>query len=315
MSEPIHITRPIMGGTFCVSFWTNRANHYEALVKEGLDLIADLENKLTDFKDSPFNLINEKAGEASVSVDEETFNLIKRGVDFSRETNGAFDLSYATVGALWREARKTGIMPDQTLLNERRALVDYTKIQLDEKDHSVFLPIKNMRIGLGGIGKGYAVDKLYEFLLSKGMVNFMVDGSGDVRVHSQASAPRPWRLGIKNPFSPNEQKKIGYVAIKDGALATSGDYVNYIRRSDLERKYHHVIDPKTGLPTEGIVSSSVLAPTALEADLNATVLMVMGVTKALEWLKLKQLAAFMVKSDGTVVMSEKAMQLMKGTLS
>lgn len=304
-----------MGGTFAVTFWTNNEKYYESLVNEGFDLIVELEKKLTDFKASHFNLINEKAGEEAVCVDEETFLLIKKGIEFSHATNGAFDLSYASVGALWREARKSGILPDENILNERRSLIDYTKIQLIEKNHSVFLPEKNMRIGLGGIGKGYAVDKLYDFLLSKGLVNFMVDGSGDVRVHSVSTAPRPWRLGIKNPFSPDEQKKIGYVALKDGALATSGDYVNYIRRSDLDRKYHHVINTKTGVPTEGIVSSTVLAPTALEADLNATVLMVMGVTQALEWLKLKQLAAFMVKSDGEVIMSEKAIQLMQGGLS
>lgn len=304
-----------MGGTFAVSFWTNQEKYYESLVNEGLDLIVELEKKLTDFKDSPFNRINDNAGIEPVCVDEETFLLIKKGIDFSRETNGAFDLSYASVGALWREARRTGKMPDENLINERRSLVDYTKIQLIDKNFSVFLPQKNMRIGLGGIGKGYAVDKLYNFLIQKGLVNFMVDGSGDVRVHSASTAPRPWRLGIKNPFSPDEQKKIGYVALKDGALATSGDYVNYVRNSDLDRKYHHVINPQTGLPTEGVVSSTVLAPTALQADLIATVLMVMGVTRALEWLNLNQIAAFMVKSDGSVVMSEKALRLMQGELS
>lgn len=301
-----------MGGTFMVQLWTNNRAQHSRLIEEGLEKLSELENRLTDFKDSPFNQINTFAGKRAVAVDAETFQLIEKAQNFSRESGGVFDISYATVGALWREARRSGVLPDPQVIAERKKLINFQSIELNSVNLTVYLPDERMRIGLGGIGKGYAVDKLYQFLLEQGLVNFLVDGSGDVRVHSTIDAPRPWRLGIKNPFAEGQDKKIGYVALANGALATSGDYINYVRREDLDRKFHHVIDPLTGEPSHGIVSSTILAPTALEADLNATTVMIMEVTKALEWLKLKQLAGFLVKADGTVLMSQKAMQLMQG---
>lgn len=298
-----------MGGTFSVHIWTSNPSH-EKTINAGFDLIVELENKLTDFRDSPFNLINECAGKNPVVVDAETFSLIQMAQNFSQKTHGAFDITYATVGRLWRAARVTGVLPDEAEVQRLSKLIGYQKIQLDEKASTVFLPEKDLRIGLGGIGKGYAVDKLYDFLCSKGLVNFLIDGSGDVRVHSEEHAPRPWRLGIRNPFSADASKKIGYLALKNGSLATSGDYVNFIKADGLDRKYHHIINPLSGKPTEGIVSSTVLMPTALESDLHATLLMILGAQKGLHYLNAEKLTGLMVKSDGTVIMSEKAMQLM-----
>ena len=314
MTTPLIISRPLMGGLFTVTTWTQLTEHHTALINEGLDLIAELESRLTDFKDSPFNQINIQAGKSAVTVDAETFQLIQKAIAFSDETNGAFDISYASVGKLWREARLTGEMPSPELVKERSQFVNYKNIVLDEKNLNIFLPYEKMQIGLGGIGKGYAVDKLYSFLLNKGLVNFMVDGSGDIRVHSAAEAPRPWRLGIKNPFSPDENKKIGYIQLKNGALATSGDYINYIRRPELNKRYHHIIDPRTGNPTEGIVSSTILTETALNADLAATTMMILGMTASLEWLNKKKWAGFLVAQDGKVLMSETALQYMQGEL-
>lgn len=314
MTAPLILNRPLMGGQFTVTTWTNQTELHTALINEGLDLIADLEMRLTDFKDSPFNQINIQAGKTAVVVDAETFHLIEKAISFSEETGGAFDISYASVGKLWREARTTGKLPSPELVKERSQFVDYKRIVLDEKTQSVFLPYERMQIGLGGIGKGYAVDKLFTFLQQRGLINFMVDGSGDIRVHSSEEAPRPWRLGIKNPFSPNENKKIGYVQLKNGALATSGDYINFVRRPELNKRYHHIIDPRTGQPTEGIVSSTILTETALEADLTATTMMIFGLQSSLEWLNKKKLAGFLVTQNGNVLMSEAALQFMQGDL-
>lgn len=314
MTAPLILNRPLMGGQFTVTTWTNQTELHTTLINEGLDLIADLEMRLTDFKDSPFNQINIQAGKTAVVVDAETFHLIEKAISFSEETGGAFDISYASVGKLWREARNTGKLPSPELVKERSQFVDYKRIVLDEKTQSVFLPYERMQIGLGGIGKGYAVDKLFTFLQQRGLVNLMVDGSGDIRVHSSEEAPRPWRLGIKNPFSPNENKKIGYVQLKNGALATSGDYINFVRRPELNKRYHHIIDPRTGQPTEGIVSSTILTETALEADLTATTMMIFGLQSSLEWLNKKKLAGFLVTQNGNVLMSEAALQFMQGDL-
>lgn len=315
MGEPLTLSRKIMGGIFTAQVWTNQTDRYTQIIQNGFDSLEELENKLTDFRDSPFNQINEKAGLEPAIVDNETFDLILLAQRFSEKTNGVFDISYASVGHLWRKARQAGQLPDDQTISEQSQWVDYKKIVLNKNEHSVFLPDPRMRIGLGGIGKGYAVDKLYQFLLDHGMVNFLIDGSGDIRVHSDSSAPRPWRLGLRNPFSEDRQKKIGTIQLKEGAIATSGDYINFIKNPSLERKYHHIIDARTGQPTIGIASTTVMAPTALEADLNATLLMLLGAEKGLAYLEQNQMTGIIVKSSGDVIMSKKALYLMEGSFT
>ncbi len=306
-----------MGGTFGVMAWASHEKDQERIMKiinMGFDQIAALEDKLTDFRTSPFNTINENAGISPVKVDIETFNLIEIAQKISKETDGAFDISYASVGALWRSARQTGIMPEESLLIEQQKLVDYRLILLNQKELTVYLPYKKMRIGLGGIGKGYAVDCLYDFLVKQGIVNFLVDGAGDVRVHCSPEAPRPWRLSIRNPFSIEEKKNIGVVELKEGSIATSGDYVNFVPDQD-GKKLHHIIDPLTGYPTNEIISASIIAPTALIADTTATSVIVMNKKKGLEYLNVKKLIGILVIKDGTVLLSDAGLKMMSGKKS
>lgn len=314
MDNAVKLSKRIMGGTFGVMAWVNAVNdkeRVESLIEEGFALLCALEDKLTDFRDSPFNLINAHAGEASVKVDEEIFSLIEEAQKISADTEGAFDISYASVGHLWRNARLNGVPPTEESLADCSQYVDYRQIILDKKNLTVYLPHKKMRIGLGGIGKGYAVDRLYHFLVEKGLVNFLVDGAGDVRVHSSPSAPRPWRLSIRNPFSLEEKKNIGVAELKDGSIATSGDYINYIEAKD-GKKLHHIIDPASGRPTDDIVSATILAPTALMADTMATSVIVMNRKKGLSYLNKKNIVGVLVAQDGTVLLSERALKMMSG---
>jgi thiamine biosynthesis lipoprotein len=317
MEKSVKLSRKIMGGTFGVMAWASHEKDQERIMKiinMGFDQIAALEDKLTDFRTSPFNTINENAGISPVKVDIETFNLIEIAQKISKETDGAFDISYASVGALWRSARQTGIMPEESLLIEQQKLVDYRLILLNQKELTVYLPYKKMRIGLGGIGKGYAVDCLYDFLVKQGIVNFLVDGAGDVRVHCSPEAPRPWRLSIRNPFSIEEKKNIGVVELKEGSIATSGDYVNFVPDQD-GKKLHHIIDPLTGYPTNEIISASIIAPTALIADTTATSVIVMNKKKGLEYLNVKKLIGILVIKDGTVLLSDAGLKMMSGKKS
>lgn len=309
------LSRRLMGGTFSVLAWTNSAHEAERVARvigEGFDLVAELEDRLTDFRDSPFNEINRAAGKHAVVVDAETFALVEEAQRIAHRTGGAFDISYASVGQLWRRARQTGVLPDPAAIEAQRRFVDYRQIQLDPQARSVYLPFADMRIGLGGIGKGYAVDKLFAFLQGQGVVNFLVDGAGDLRVHSEKTSPRPWRLHVRNPFALDAKKSMGLVQLASGAMATSGDYVNYVKSTaDLERKFHHIIDPKLGYPTNEIVSCTVLAPTALEADTVATSVIVMNLRRGLDYLNTNSLTGFVVTKDGAVHLSARAFELMQ----
>lgn len=297
-----------MGGEFLVQFW---GSHQDLLdwtekIDKGFAIVDGIEAKCTDFKDSPFQKINQNAGIKPVEVDEEIYSLILKAHDFSQKSQGAFDISYASVGHLWRQARKQGVLVAPEEIEASRRWIDYRKIELNHKMKQVFLPHQCMKIGLGGIGKGYAVDRLFEYLESHGMSNFLVNGSGDLRVHSSPDAPREWRLGIKNPFSA-EDKTAGYVKLKNSALATSGDYKQYVKsQAGDHRKFHHIIETSTGFPSVDFASVTVIAPTTLEADVLATAVMSMDEKNGIDLLKKQNVTYVCIKTNGLVLKSEGA---------
>ena len=259
-----------------------------------------IEDKFTEFRESPFNEINLQAGLSPVTVDDEMWNLIQKSLSFSKESNGLFDITHACIGHLWKKRRSEG----KTLSMEERShlkeLIDYKKIHLDEKRKTVFLPRKKMRIGLGGIGKGYAIDKIFDLFISHGLYNYYINGSGDIRVHSHARAPRPWRIGIKNPFSPD--KSIGILRLSNGSVASSGGYVQKNNYKD-----HHILDPSQGISQGELLASTVIAKDAVTADTTATILMNFSSREAMKYLDDRDLTGFVVEKSGKVRLSSKAL--------
>ncbi len=314
MTNKIVIKRKIMGGFFTVQTWAND-NHSKKistkLINLALDRAVEIERKLTDFYPSPFNQINENAGIKPVEVDTEILNLILRANKISQDTEGAFDISYASVGHLWRKARQNGILPQKNEIDQARFFINYKLIEINERAQTVYLPDRRMKIGLGGIGKGYAVDKVYEYLLENGLSNFLVDGSGDIRVQSAKDAPRDWTLGIKNPFSKSE-KTVGFVKLKEGSLATSGDYNQYIKNLEEDRKYHHIINPEEGYPSVDFASVTLIGSTTIETDTYATALMTMTKTKALKIIERIPMKAILIETNGKVLLNKPAYQMLKG---
>lgn len=266
-----------------------------------------IESKFTDFKDSPFNEINKYAGIRPVEVDNEILSLIKKSIDISKRSNGAFDISYASVGHLWRKAKSENRSLSPLERAETQNYIDYKKIKINELESTVYLPHERMKIGLGGIGKGYAVDRVFELLKSKGIYNFYVNGSGDIRVHSHSDAPRPWRIGIKNPFSRDIERSVGYLRLRDGSVASSGSYVHY---NKVEESYsdHHILNPESGKSKKELIATTVVADTALEADTTATILMNYSSRKAVSYLDKQKLLGFVIDMTGRTHLSAKAVQ-------
>lgn len=257
-----------------------------------------IEDLLTDFRASSFNRINEMAGIAPVEVSPEIWSVLETAMRTSRDSNGAFDISYASVGHLWREAARRGEPPPPDQLQRARRWVDYRKIHMDPEKRTVFLPHSEMRIGLGGIGKGYAVDRAYEFLRSSGLENLCVNGAGDIRVHTASDAPRPWRVGVRNPLAERDTP-MGLVELGHGAIATSGDYERFFRYRG--EKYHHVFDGRTGDLTEDVVSVTVVAPMATTADLCATTTMALGPEEGIRFLNRRgNVSGFLVTKGGEI---------------
>lgn len=303
MGKKISVDRMLMGSPFNICTYDDIKDEQTTLylLDSAFTEVKRLEDLMTDFRDSPLNDINKNAGIKPVKVPEELFHIIETSLELSRESKGAFDISYAAVGQLWREAFKTKVLPKKEELEELKKHVDYKKIILNKEKLEVFLPDPKMRIGLGGVGKGYAVDAVFRYLKEMGFNNFYVNGAGDIRVCSDAKAPRKWRIAIKNPFS-TEGLAAGYTEIANGAVATSGDYERFVEIDG--KKYHHIMDARTSKISDAIVSVSIFSNSALTSDLFATTVMALGIEDGINFLNSrKNIFGVIIDSKGKVYRS------------
>jgi thiamine biosynthesis lipoprotein len=269
----------------------------------GVQEIQRIERLLTTFsEDSETALINAQAGVAPVSVSLETFNLIERSIRISTLTQGAFDITYGSIDKrLWNFDTTMRSLPEPAVAKEMVRLIDYRKIVLDRGNHSVFLKEKGMRIGFGGIGKGYAAEMAKALLKRIGVTSGVVNASGDLTAWGYRPDGTPWTIGVVNPDSPGEI--IAYLNVTDMAIATSGNYEKFIIIDG--KRYSHTIDPKTGLPVTGIKSVTILCPNAEIADAIATPVMIMGVRAGLDMInQMRHIEAILIDDHNEIHTSD-----------
>lgn len=223
-------------------------------------------------KDSETSLINRNAGIKPVKVSNELFKLIERAKQISELTDGAFDISYGSMDKIWRFDGSMQHMPTNEEIKNSVAKVGYNRIILNAKYSTVFLKEKGMKISFGALGKGYAADKAKELLVSKQVVGGIINASGDLTTWGKKATGDKWLIGIANPLS--KDKVFSWLPVIESSVATSGNYETYVTFKD--KKYSHIIDPRTGYPTTGIHSVSIFAKSAEMSDALATAVFVMG---------------------------------------
>jgi thiamine biosynthesis lipoprotein len=298
----------VMGGEFqFLCFPQNFLSKEEVynLFDEAFNEVKRIEVKFTDFKPGFFNEINKFAGIRPIVVDDETLFLIKESIHISKLSHGTFDISFASVGHLWREQKAQGLSLDQDTIKAHLKFIDYNLIQIDEAKKTVYLPHSQMKIGLGGLGKGYAVDQVYKYFIKKGLYNFYINGAGDIRVHSRLDAPRKWRIGIRNPLSADASKSVGIIQMGEGAIASSGGYIHNVNGDKFN---HHIIHPKTGLSNREVIASTVIANDAITADTTATILMNMDKHEAVNYLNERNLTGLVFCKEGRSYLSQRALK-------
>jgi len=245
--------------------------------------------------------INRNSGIKPVKVDLELFQLIQRSIAISQLTDGAFDISFASMDRIWKFDGSMKSMPSKEEIAASVKKVGYRNIELNSMDTTVFLRLEGMKIAFGAIGKGYAADKARRLLESKGVKSAIINASGDMITWGAQANGMPWKVAIVNPM--NKEKIFGMVDISDQAIVTSGDYEKFVI-FDGER-YAHIINPKTGMPTKGIISATVIAQSAELADALATSVFVMGIESGLFFInQLPGVECLLVDEHGKMWKSE-----------
>ncbi|GLU52902.1 FAD:protein FMN transferase [Dyadobacter frigoris] len=293
----------LMGNRFDISAVGNdesRANH---IIDYGILEIQRIEKLLTTFNDSSqTQQINDLAGIDAVKVDQEVFDLIARSIRISDLTQGAFDLSYGSVDkSLWNFDVGMKSLPSSEVAKAMVRLINYKNILLDPEKRTVFLKEKGMRIGFGGIGKGYAAEMAKAVMIKNGALSGVVNASGDLTTWGKQPGGLEWTIGIADPDSKDQP--FSYMKISDMAVATSGNYEKFVMING--RKYSHTINPKTGLPVTGIKSVTIISPNAELSDALATPVTVLGVKVGLDLInQMKQIACIIIDDHNKIFTSK-----------
>jgi thiamine biosynthesis lipoprotein len=288
-----------MGNRFQLSAAGASEEWAQDCIEAGIYEIRRIEKKLTTYsEDSETALINQNAGIRPVIVSRETFDLIERSKKISRVTQGAFDITYGSVDkTLWNFDTSMNKLPDTATAREMTRLINYRNVLMNRNDFSVMLKEKGMRIGFGGIGKGYAAERAKLVMKGKGAESGVVNASGDMTTWGLQPDGTPWTVGIADPNL--KDRAFSYMNITDMAIATSGNYEKFIIVDG--KKYSHTIDPRTGLPIRGIKSVTVISTDAEIADAMTTPVMIMGVGAGLNMINQIENVEAIIVDDGNKI--------------
>jgi FAD:protein FMN transferase len=249
-----------------------------------LDTIDRLEEQLTVYRaTSEVSHINRRAASEAVAVEFHLFGLLQRAAELSQATGGAFDITAGPLVKLWGACRKEGRLPTTEEIERARQQVNWRHVELDVPRSTVRFRRDGVEINLGAIGKGYALDRAAGVLLDAGVEDFLVHGgrSSLIAFGSRKGSGEEggWRVAIRHPLRPD--RPIGEVRLKDRGMGTSGSGTQFFTHRG--RRYGHILDPRTGWPVEGMLSTTVLAPTAAAADALSTAFYVLGLEPSREY--------------------------------
>ena len=300
--QPYKRTLKLMGSRFEITVVANDSIQGHELIDSAVAEITRIEKLISSWdENSQTSEINRNAGIKPVKVDVELFELIERAISISKLTDGAFDISYASMDRIWKFDGSMKVMPSAEDIAASVSKVGFQNIILDKTNSTVFLKLEGMKIGFGAIGKGYAADKAKDLLITKGASSGIINASGDMNIWGKQPNGKEWKVAITNPMDKN--KVFALLPITNGAVVTSGNYEKYVTLNG--KKYSHIIDPRTGYPSTGIISVTVFAPKAELADALATSVFVMGKEVGLDRInQLPKIECIIIDDEGNILKSK-----------
>lgn len=249
---------------------------------------------------SDIERLNAAAGQEAVHVSSDVVSVLETARQASEWTDGKFDVTFGVLSGLWRfDHDQDSSIPDMREVRARLPLIDYRRLKIDRAAGTAFLERSGMRVNLGGIGKGYAVDRGVAILRARGFNDFLIQSGGDMYAAGHRDG-QPWRIGIQDPRGPGDQA-FARVVVSDSTVSTSGDYERAFVKDGI--RYHHIIDPTTGEPARGCRSTTVLAPRAVIADALSKSVFLLGVDQGMALFERLRIDAVVVTANNEVLVT------------
>ena len=292
-------SEPIMGTRCTVELWSEDKSRGESAITSVFDDMKRIDRLMSTWKeDTEVSRVNREGSRHPVKISAELFELLRVSAQYSELTGGAFDITYASVGYLYDF--KKGVHPDQQAIDAALPGINWRHMVLDEKNLTVHFTRPGMRIDLGGIAKGHSVDRGIEILQKAGITRAMVNSGGDTRIIGDRFG-KPWVVGVRDP--DHEAKVFLRLPLSDAAFSTSGDYERFFDEDG--KRFHHIIDPKTGDSARKVRSVTVFSGTATRTDALTKSVFIMGPEEGIAFINtLSDVDAVAVAPDGRVLYSK-----------
>lgn len=300
-SDPISRTELFMGTVVTITLYDSTDS---SILDKAFDRVAEIES-LVSINESGTELdeVNASAGIKPVKVTSTTYDIVEKGLEYSRLSNGGFDITIGPLVKLWNIGLEGAKVPTPEEISNTLPLIDYNSLKLNKEGQTIFLTKKNMMIDLGSIAKGYAADEISKILTENNVHSAIINLGGNVYAHGEKIDGSDWKIGIQNPF--NERGNIvGLVKVKNKTVVTSGIYERYIEQDGV--KYHHLLDPKTGYPFDNnIAGVSIITDKSIDADALSTIVFSKGVDEGLKFVEdLPNVDAIFITKDNKIYLSK-----------
>lgn len=294
-------SRMSMGSTLRLAAWTTNETAATEAFEHVFREFDRLESLLSVWKDgSDVVRMNKNAGAMPVPVSQDTINVLREAAEGSALTRGKFDITFGALSDIWRfDHDQDNLVPDRQLIEVRLTRVDYRAVQIDATARTAFISRPNVRVHLGGIGKGYAIDRAIALLKERGFTDFLIQSGGDLYV-AGTNGGQPWKLGIADPRGSHDS--FATLQVSDGTVSTSGDYERSFVKDGV--RYHHLLDPDFGEPARGCRSVTIVTNRAVMADVLSTGVFIMGPDEGMKLIEqLPDVEGVIITADNEVLVS------------
>ncbi|WP_026979028.1 FAD:protein FMN transferase [Flavobacterium tegetincola] len=293
-------TTNLMGSVFQITIVDKDSSAAHEKIEKAINEIERIENLISEWRpQTQISNVNNSAGISAVKVDSEVVAITQKGLYFSEITKGAFDLSIVAMDRIWKFDGTMTELPSKREIRKSIAKVNYKNIFLDSKNSTIFLTEKGMKMGFGSIGKGYAADKARTLMQALGVKSGMINAAGDIATWGTQMDGEPWRIGVNNPFETGETIEILEFS-SDKAVTTSGNYEKFAEIKG--KRYSHIINPKTGIPSTDLTSVTIIGKSAEMCNGFSTSIMVLGRKKGIKLMrKNPEYHYIILTNDGKVI--------------